>query len=62
MLDWSSSNMKLLFDAGYQAGLAFCDKHPALLESAAAPATPSRARSAPIEMAVEADSPVGAEE
>ncbi|HEX7646649.1 MAG TPA: patatin-like phospholipase family protein [Noviherbaspirillum sp.] len=31
VLDWSSSNLKLLFDVGYQAGIAFCDEHAALL-------------------------------
>lgn len=27
VLDWSSSNMQLLFDVGYKAGMAFCRQH-----------------------------------
>jgi len=27
VLDWSSSNMQLLFDVGYRAGLEFCRTH-----------------------------------
>ncbi|MNT45915.1 hypothetical protein D3C72_1825300 [compost metagenome] len=30
-LDWSSSNMQLLFDVGHKAGLAFCRQHGDLL-------------------------------
>ena len=30
-LDWSSSNMQLLFDVGHKAGLAFCREHGDLL-------------------------------
>ena len=30
-LDWSNSNMKLLFDVGYKAGAAFCSEHGELL-------------------------------
>lgn len=33
VLDWSSSNMKLLFEAGYRAGMAFCDEHGELLDA-----------------------------
>lgn len=56
MLDWSASNMKLLFDAGYQAGQTFCDEHPALLTPVASPAaSESRSRAAPIDAAVSAD-------
>ncbi|MGH8808178.1 MAG: patatin-like phospholipase family protein [Noviherbaspirillum sp.] len=32
VLDWSSSNMKLLFDVGYRAGIAFCDEHADVLD------------------------------
>ncbi|MGF6754974.1 patatin-like phospholipase family protein [Paraburkholderia sp. GAS42] len=31
VLDWSESNLKLLFDIGYQAGRAFCEAHPELM-------------------------------
>lgn len=31
VLDWSDSNLKLLFDVGYRAGIAFCDEHAELL-------------------------------
>ena len=47
MLDWSTSNLKLLFDAGYQAGLAFCDEHAALLAPAPAAAPVSSEVAAP---------------
>lgn len=33
VLDWSHSNLKLLYDIGYKAGLAFCDAHQADLKS-----------------------------
>lgn len=32
MLDWSSSNLKTLFEVGYQAGQAFCNEHVELLD------------------------------
>jgi predicted acylesterase/phospholipase RssA len=32
VLDWSSSNMQLLFDVGYKAGVAFCRQHGELLQ------------------------------
>jgi predicted acylesterase/phospholipase RssA len=31
VLDWSQSNMTLLFDVGYQAGIAFCREHAEVL-------------------------------
>ncbi|WP_211468103.1 patatin-like phospholipase family protein [Collimonas silvisoli] len=31
VLDWSKSNMKLLFDVGYKAGLSFCREHAEIL-------------------------------
>lgn len=31
VLDWSQSNMRLLFDVGYKAGLAFCREHTEVL-------------------------------
>ena len=37
-LDWSNSNMKLLFDVGYKAGAAFCREHGELLHRAQEPA------------------------
>lgn len=61
MLDWSASNMKLLFDAGYQAGLAFCDEHAAALAPASARAAQPGSRRPPVASAVGEDSPVGAE-
>lgn len=33
VLDWSSSNMQLLFDVGYRAGLDFCQQHHDLLDA-----------------------------
>lgn len=33
VLDWSSSNMQLLFDVGYKAGLSFCREHSELLQA-----------------------------
>ncbi|AON55056.1 putative acylesterase/phospholipase RssA [Herbaspirillum seropedicae] len=32
VLDWSSSNMQLLFDVGYRAGVAFCREHGDVLD------------------------------
>ncbi|WP_034296576.1 patatin-like phospholipase family protein [Herbaspirillum sp. RV1423] len=34
VLDWSSSNMQLLFDVGYRAGLKFCLEHGESLQEA----------------------------
>jgi len=39
VLDWSNSNLKLLFEVGYQAGMTFCDFHGDVLNIA----TPARA-------------------
>lgn len=36
VLDWSNSNLKLLFDVGYRAGMAFCDEHSELLDASPA--------------------------
>lgn len=33
VLDWSFSNVKILYDLGYQAGLEFCDAHAADLKT-----------------------------
>jgi predicted acylesterase/phospholipase RssA len=35
VLDWSQSNMRLLFDVGYKAGLAFCREHAEVLGATA---------------------------
>lgn len=34
VLDWSSSNMQLLFDVGYRAGKQFCREHGEVLQDA----------------------------
>jgi predicted acylesterase/phospholipase RssA len=34
VLDWSASNMQLLFDVGYRAGKAFCREHGESLQNA----------------------------
>jgi predicted acylesterase/phospholipase RssA len=37
VLDWSFSNVKILYDLGYKAGLEFCDAHSDILTVSSAP-------------------------
>lgn len=48
VMDWSASNLELLFKVGYEAGLKFCDENAELLDLPQAKAK----QAAPAEAAV----------